>query len=68
MLWLMVVVQWWLNLLAGRHTATSPFGRLFLFLLALLGFLQLVVFTIDLIEFCLALLYNLPRPQFYLKL
>ena len=65
MIWLMVVVQWWLSFVRGGQQAESSLRitKLFVFLLSLLGFLQLVVFTIDFLEYSLALLYGTPPPD-----
>lgn len=64
MLWLMVLVLWLFRVVAGDTTGTSHLAKIFYYLLVLLGVLQAIVFTIDGIEWTMAVLYGLPVPEF----
>lgn len=51
MLWLMLILLFSVRFLVGGHPNASNFVTIILFLLAVLGALQVVVLTIDMIEF-----------------
>jgi hypothetical protein len=56
MLWLIIFILW--SLLTARilHNTTHPAIKLLFYLLALLGVLHLVIQTIDMIEYMMAVL------------
>jgi len=56
MIWFMIFVLWSLRVVLGDSTAASPTMKVLMYLIALLGVLQVVVSTIDLIEFTMAIL------------
>jgi len=56
MLWLMLLLLWSIRVILGGPSATAPVTRVLLHLLALLGVLRVVVTTIEIIEFTIAIL------------
>lgn len=57
MLWLMVLLLWSMRIVFYGTSAASPAARVFYYLLALLGILQVAVTAIDMLEFIMAIIY-----------
>jgi hypothetical protein len=56
MLWLMLLLLWSIRVFLGGPSAAAPATRVLLYLLALLGVLQVIVTSIDILEFTIAIL------------
>jgi hypothetical protein len=56
MLWLMIVFSWCTRVILGGPSAAAPATRVLLYLLALLGVLQLLVTAIDILEAAMTVL------------
>lgn len=56
MLWLMILLNWALHMCFGNHTMSQRIASIVIFLLIVLGILQLLVQAIDVIESAIILL------------
>jgi hypothetical protein len=57
MLWLIIILLWSIQVTFGGPSDSSPAMRVLYYLIALLGILQLVVTTIEVLEYVTAMLY-----------
>jgi len=55
MLWLIVFISWSLRVAMSGHAAAQPAMKVILFLIAILGLAQIIVSTIVVLEYIMAI-------------